>query len=90
MGTKANEEATLQEDNNRLKEHMSGLHRDQTILFPDRLDKYVGEENPVRFIDAFIESLNLERLGFKHSVPCETGRPSYVRQIFSNCTCMVI
>lgn len=37
MGTKADEEAALQEANNRLKQHMSGLHRNQTILFPDKL-----------------------------------------------------
>jgi transposase len=77
MGTKADEEAALQEASNRINEHVSGLHRNQTILFPDKLDKYVGEDNPVRFIDAFIDNLDLEKLGFKHSIPCETGRPSY-------------
>jgi transposase len=35
------------------------------------------QKTPVRFIDAFIDSLNLEKLGFKHSIPSETGRPSY-------------
>jgi transposase len=60
-----------------MSEHIDGTHRDQTILFPDTLDKYVDAENPVRFIDAFIDSLNLEKLGFKHAIPCETGRPSY-------------
>ena len=60
-----------------MSEHVGGTYRDQTILFPDTLDKYVDAENPVRFIDAFIDSLNLEKLGFKHSIPCETGRPSY-------------
>ena len=60
-----------------MSEHVGGTRRDQTILFPDTLDKYVEKENPVRFIDAFIDSLNLEKLGFKHSITCETGRPSY-------------
>ena len=60
-----------------MSEHVDGTRRDQTILFPDTLDKYVDKENPVRFIDAFIDSLNLEKLGFKHSVPCDVGRPSY-------------
>lgn len=60
-----------------MSEHVNGTHRDQTILFPDTLDKYVDAENPVRFIDAFIDSLNLEKLGFKHSVLCDVGRPSY-------------
>ena len=60
-----------------MSEHVNGTHRDQTILFPDTLDEYVDKGNPVRFIDAFINSLNLEKLCFKHSIPSETGRPSY-------------
>ena len=60
-----------------MSEHVDGVHRKQTILFPDTLDEYVDEANPVRFIDAFVDSLDLEKLGFKHSIPCETGRPSY-------------
>jgi len=60
-----------------MSEHVGGTHRDQTVLFPDTLDKYVDAENPVRFIDAFIDSLNIEKLGFKHSITCDTGRPSY-------------
>jgi len=60
-----------------MSEHISGTHRDQTILFPDTLDQYVDAENPVRFIDAFIDSLNLEKLGFKHSILADTGRPPY-------------
>ena len=60
-----------------MSEHINGTHRDQTVLFPDTINKYVDKENPVRFIDAFIDSLDLEKLGFKHSIPAETGRPSY-------------
>jgi transposase len=60
-----------------MSEHVNGNHRKQTVLFPDTLDDYVDKENPVRFIDAFIDSLNLEKLGFKHALPSETGRPSY-------------
>ena len=60
-----------------MSEHVNGTHRDQTVLFPNTIDQYVDKENPVRFIDAFVDSLNLEKLGFKHSVPAETGRPSY-------------
>ena len=60
-----------------MSEHVGGAHRKQTILFPDTLDQYVDEGNPVRFIDAFVDSLNLEKLGFKHSVPSDNGRPSY-------------
>jgi transposase len=60
-----------------MSEHINGTNRDQTVLFPDTIDKYVDKENPVRFIDAFVDSLNLEKLGFKHSVFADTGRPSY-------------
>jgi transposase len=60
-----------------MSEHVNGTHRDQTVLFPNTIDQYVEKENPVRFIDAFVDSLNLEKLGFKHSVPADTGRPSY-------------
>ena len=60
-----------------MSEHVNGTHRDQTVLFPNTIDQYVDKENPVRFIDAFVDSLNLEKLGFKHSVPADTGRPSY-------------
>jgi transposase len=60
-----------------MSEHVNGTNRDQTVLFPDTIDKYVDKENPVRFIDAFVDSLNLEKLGFKHSTLADTGRPSY-------------
>jgi transposase len=60
-----------------MSEHVNGTHRDQAVLFPDTIDQYVNKENPVRFIDAFVDSLNLEKLGFKHSTPATTGRPSY-------------
>ena len=57
--------------------HVEGSERRQRILLPDMLDEYVDEDNPVRFIDAFVDKLSLKKLGFKHSVPSETGRPSY-------------
>jgi len=60
-----------------MSEHVNGTDRDQTVLFPDTIEKYVDRENPVRFIDAFVDSLNMEKLGFKHSVLADTGRPSY-------------
>jgi len=49
-------------------DYIEGSNRDQLILFPQSLDEYIREDNPVRFIDAFIESLDLEGLGFSHSV----------------------
>jgi transposase len=41
------------------------------------LDDYIAEDNPVRFIDAFVDSLDLQALGFERAVPRETGRPPY-------------
>ncbi len=60
------------------KDYVTGEKRNQFILFPDTLDEYVTEENPVRFIDAFVDSLDLEKLGFKHSkLDGGAGRPPY-------------
>jgi len=50
------------------------------------LDEYVTENNLVRFIDAFVDKLDLKKLGFKHSVPSDTKRPSYDLEIFSSYT----
>ena len=44
--------------------HRTGLDRSQTLMFPERLEDYVGAENPVRFLDAFVGSLDLHALGF--------------------------
>ncbi|MDC1287832.1 IS1182 family transposase [Gammaproteobacteria bacterium] len=53
-----------------------GTCRTQATLFPDSLDDYIHEENAIRVIDAFIDSLDLAILGFK-TVPADTGRPAY-------------
>lgn len=58
-------------------DYIEGSNRNQLILFPQSLDEYISEDNPVRFIDAFVESLDLKELGFRHSVLQETGRPPY-------------
>jgi transposase len=57
--------------------HIEGDDRDQMTLFPEALDDYVSQENPVRFIDAFVGSLDLEGLDFAHAVPNDLGRPPY-------------
>jgi len=58
-------------------QHIQGQDRNQITLFPEALDDYVGEENPVRFLDAFVDGLDLQALGFSHAVLEETGRPPY-------------
>ena len=57
--------------------HRTGLDRAQTLLFPERLEDYVAAENPVRFLDAFVGSLDLHALGFAKARCAETGRPPY-------------
>ena len=54
-----------------------GENPDQQVLFPGSLDEYVTAENPVRFVAAFVDSLDLDALGFKRARPAATGRPPY-------------
>ncbi len=58
-------------------EHIQGFDRNQEILFPAKIDDYIGEENLVRFIEAFVSMLDLLALGFTHAFSKTTGRPSY-------------
>src|SRR5499426_473812 len=57
--------------------YIEGESRKQRMLFPEVLDDYIGEDNVVRFLDAYIDGLEMEELGFKQSLPKETGRPPY-------------
>lgn len=56
---------------------IEGQGRSQSMLFPERLEDWVAEDNPVRLIDAFVDEMNLEPLGFERSLPSATGRPGY-------------
>jgi transposase len=56
---------------------VQGVHRNQVVMFPESLDEYIANDNPVRFIDAFVDSLDLQTLGFERAVPEERGRPPY-------------
>jgi transposase len=56
---------------------VEGIDRSQRTLFPAMLDDYVAEDNPVRAVDAFVEGLDLDKLGFGRVEPLEKGRPSY-------------
>src|SRR3954463_6747703 len=57
--------------------HIAGDDRSQTLLLPESLDDYVGAENPVRFIEAFVDGLGLTTAGFIRVAPKRTGRPGY-------------
>ena len=60
-----------------MKRFVEGEDRSQSTLFPERLDDYVCEDNPVRVVDVFVDELDLGGLGFSRVEPLATGRPSY-------------
>jgi len=55
---------------------IEGEARSQATLFPERIDDYISEENPVRVVDVFVSGLDLAVIGFK-TEPAATGRPAY-------------
>jgi transposase/IS5 family transposase len=57
--------------------HISGFERSQLLLLPEAVDDYVGPDNPVRFIDAFVDGLDLAKAGFTRVAAKATGRPGY-------------
>src|SRR3982750_1238315 len=57
--------------------HIPGHDRSQLLLLPEAVDDYVAADNPVRFIEAFVDGLDLAALGFIGTVPKATGRPGY-------------
>src|SRR5215472_1342094 len=57
--------------------HIAGHDRAQSLLLPEALDDYVGHDNPVRFIDSFVDGLDLAVAGFGRVEPKGTGRPAY-------------
>ena len=59
-----------------MTDFIEGEARTQATLFPEQLDDYITEENAVRVVDVFIDSLDLSDLGFK-TTPAITGRPAY-------------
>ena len=57
--------------------HISGFERSQVLLLPEAVDDYVGADNPVRFIDAFVDELDFSAAGFVRVAAKATGRPGY-------------
>ena len=57
--------------------HLTGHDRSQMLLLPEAVDDYVGSDNPVRFIDAFVDGLDLSAASFTGVEPKVTGRPGY-------------
>src|ERR1700736_758286 len=61
--------------------HIFGFERSQLLLLPEAVDDYVGADNPVRFIDAFVDQLDLAAAGFIRVAPRATG-PAAARKKF--------
>ncbi len=49
----------------------------QLLLLPEAVDDYVGPENPVHFVEAFVDELDLAAMGFTRTAAKATGRPGY-------------
>lgn len=56
---------------------IQGVHRQQALMFPEFLDDYIADDNPVHFVDAFVDNLDMQALGFERAIPEVTGRPPY-------------
>lgn len=57
--------------------YVQGHNREQETMFPSVMDDYIPEDNPVRFLDAYVDTLNLYELGFTHADPQAIGRKPY-------------
>ncbi len=57
--------------------YIKGIDRKQMVLFPERIDEYIVDDNPVQFVDVFVDRLDLNEVGFKHTELADTGRPPY-------------
>lgn len=60
-----------------VKRFVEGETRSQGALLPEHLDDYVAQDNPVRVVDAFVEHLDLRKLGFERVDRSFNGRPAY-------------
>jgi len=60
-----------------MKRFVEGVDREQATLFPEYLEDWIDEDNPVRAIDVFVDEQDLSDLGFERVAPKRTGRPSY-------------
>ena len=57
--------------------YKEGLNRNQQLLFPPSLDEYVDENNPVRAIDSYVDSIDLDALGIFTCNGAFEGQPAY-------------
>lgn len=57
--------------------YLRGEDRNQLQFYSSCFEEFIGEDNPVRVIDAFVDQLNIAQLGTTHAEPADTGRPPY-------------
>jgi transposase len=60
-----------------MKRFIAGENRSQSTLFPESLDDYIAQDNAIRVVDAFVNKLDFQALGFTRAEPSATGRPGY-------------
>ena len=63
-----------------MRRFVEGVDRGQTTLFPERLEDWIGEDNPVRVVDVFVEELDLAELGFGGVDPAQPAGPRIIRR----------
>ena len=54
---------------------IEGIERNQVTLFPEQLEDWICEDNPVRIVDVFVDALDLVECGFERTSSAHTGRP---------------
>src|SRR5204862_1798110 len=60
-----------------MRRFVEGTDRGQRTLFPECLEDWIGEDNPVGVIDVFVDALDLAEMAFEGVDPAATGRPAY-------------
>jgi len=57
--------------------YIQGIASGQTWLLPNSIEELIEPNNPVRVIEAYVDSLVLKEHGFARAIPAKTGRPAY-------------
>jgi len=71
-------ETTQEQSGMEKRQHKQGIQRKQGYLLPPSIEEYVGEDNAVRAIDSYVDSLDVEKLGFKNAGgERKAGQPAY-------------
>jgi transposase len=73
-----------------MKRFIEGTDRGQSTLFPECLEDWIDENNPVQVIDVFVDEVDLAELGFDGVAPELTGQPSYHPSVLRSSTSTAI